>query len=148
MDFYIWGKALHLVAVIYWMAGLLYLPRLYVYHSKAVPGGELEAALLIQERRLLKIIMNPAMIVAFILGLYLVGKNISMGTIGNGAGGWLIAKLFLVFGLMGYHMVMAGDRKKFERGERPRSEKTYRMLNEIPALVTIPIVIFAIVKPF
>jgi len=72
MDFYIWAKALHLIAVIFWMAGLLYLPRLYVYHSGAKAGGELEAALLIQERRLLKIIMNPSMIVALILGLYLI----------------------------------------------------------------------------
>lgn len=144
MDFYDWGRALHIIAVIFWMAGLLYLPRLYVYHSNAKPGGELEAALLIQERRLLRIIMNPAMIVAFILGLYLLGKNITMGALGL----WLIIKLALVFGLMGYHMVMAADRKKFERGERPRSEKTYRILNEIPALATIPIVILAIVQPF
>ena len=144
MDLYIWAKALHLIAVIFWMAGLLYLPRLYVYHSGAKPGGELEAALLIQERRLSKIIMNPSMIVAFILGLYLIAKNVAMGSLGL----WLIIKLALVFGLMGYHMVMAGDRKKFERGERPRSEKTYRLLNEIPALVTIPVVILAIVKPF
>ena len=144
MDLYVWAKALHLIAVIFWMAGLLYLPRLYVYHSGAKPGGELEAVLLIQERRLLKIIMNPSMIVAFILGLYLIVKNVAMGSLGL----WLIIKLALVFGLMGYHMVMAGDRKKFERGERPRSEKTYRLLNEIPALVTIPVVILAIVKPF
>ena len=144
MDFYIWAKALHLIAVIFWMAGLLYLPRLYIYHSGAKAGGELEAALLIQERRLLKIIMNPSMIVALILGLYLIGKNIAMGSLGL----WLVTKLVLVFCLMGYHMVMAADRKKFERGDRPRSEKTYRLLNEIPALMTIPIVILAIVKPF
>ncbi len=144
MDVYIWAKALHLIAVIFWMAGLLYLPRLFVYHSSAKPGGELEAALLIQERRLLKIIMNPAMIAAFILGLYLIRKNVAMG----GLEIWLIIKLVLVFGLMGYHMVMAADRKKFERGERPRSEKTYRLLNEIPALVIIPVVILAIAKPF
>ncbi len=144
MDFYSWGKALHLIAVIFWMAGLLYLPRLYVYHSSAEPGGELEAALLNQERRLLKIIMNPAMLVAFVLGLYLVGINVAMGSLGL----WLIIKLILVFGLMGYHMVMAGDRKKFERGERPRNEKTYRILNEIPPFVIVAVVIMAIVKPF
>ena len=144
MDFYDWGRALHIIAVIFWMAGLLYLPRLYVYHSSAKPGGELEVALLIQERRLLRIIMNPAMIVAFFLGLYLIGKNVAMGALGL----WLLVKLILVFLLMGYHMVMAADRKKFERGERPRSEKTYRILNEVPALMTIPIVILAIVQPF
>lgn len=144
MDFYTWAKAFHVIAVIFWMAGLLYLPRLFVYHSGAKPGGELETVLLIQERRLLKIIMNPSMIVAFILGLYLVGANVAAGSFGL----WLVIKLALVFGLMGYHMVMAGDSKKFARGERPRSEKTYRILNEIPALATIPIVIMAIVKPF
>lgn len=144
MDMYSWAKAFHLIAVIFWMAGLLYLPRLFVYHSKAIVGGELETVLLVQERRLLKIIMNPAMLIAFILGLYLIGINVAQG----GLQAWLALKLLLVFGLMGYHMAMAGDAKKFARGERPKTEKIYRLLNEIPALVTIPVVILAIVKPF
>lgn len=141
---YIWLKAFHLIAVIFWMAGLLYLPRLYVYHSKAVVGGELDEALKIQERNLLRIIMNPAMIVAFVLGLVLIALNPAMLS----GQGWLHVKLLLVFGLMGYHGFLAGNRKKFERGERPRSEKFFRIINEIPAVVTIFVVILAVVEPF
>lgn len=143
MDFYIWAKAIHVISVIFWMAGLLYLPRLYVYHSGAKPGGELEAQMLSAEKRLIKIIMTPAMLVALGMGLVLLGYNLE-----GGLPIWLMIKLALVFLLFGYHGVLSGDRKKFENGGRPRSEKIYRMLNEIPALMTIPIVILAIVKPF
>lgn len=143
-SYYDWLRAAHLIAVIFWMAGLLYLPRLYVYHSKAVVGGELDEALKIQERNLLRIIMNPAMIAAFVIGLVLISTRVEVMT----ASFWLPIKLLLVFGLMGYHGFMAGERKKFERGERPRSEKFYRMVNEIPALVTIVVVILAVVEPF
>lgn len=141
---YIWLKAFHLIAVIFWMAGLLYLPRLYVYHSKAAVGGELDDALKIQERNLLRIIMNPAMIVAFILGIVLIVLNPDMLS----GQGWLHVKLLLVFGLMGYHGFLAANRKKFERGERPRSERFFRIINEVPAVVTIFVVILAVVEPF
>ncbi len=143
-DPYLWVKAFHIIAVIFWMAGLLYLPRLYVYHSKAIIGGEMDDALKIQERNLLRIIMNPAMIVSFILGLILIGYRLDAitGTF------WLPLKLLFVFGLIGFHGFLAGQRKKFERGERPRSEKFFRMINEIPSFAAIIIVIFAIVEPF
>lgn len=143
-DPYSWLKALHLIAVIFWMAGLMYLPRLYVYHWQAKAGGEMEKALVAQERRLLKIIMNPAMVAAFLLGIGLF----HYAYLSHGFAWWLILKLVLVFSLMGYHMIMAGDRKKFERGERPRSEKTYRVLNEVPAVLIICVVLLAILKPF
>lgn len=143
-DPYLWLKAFHLIAVIFWMAGLLYLPRLYVYHSQAIIGGEMDIALKIQERNLLRIIMNPAMIVAFVLGLVLIGYRVHALT----GQGWLHLKLLLVFGLVGYHGFLAVQRKKFERGERPKSEKFFRIINEIPSIAAIFIVILAIVEPF
>jgi len=143
-DPYLWIKAFHIIAVIFWMAGLLYLPRLYVYHSQAVIGGEMDTALKIQERNLLRIIMNPAMIVSFLLGLVLIGYRLEAMT----GSFWLPLKLIMVFGLVGFHGFLAGQRKKFERGERPRSEKFFRMINEIPSIAAIFIVILAIVEPF
>jgi putative membrane protein len=139
-DAYLWIKALHLTAVIFWMAGLLYLPRLFVYHSVAKPGGELEAKMEEAEAKLLRIIMNPAMIVVFLLGLVLIGYNVPTPL-------WLLIKIALAFCLIGYHGFLAKTRKQFLGGGRPRSEKFFRKINEIPALVTIVIVILAIVKP-
>lgn len=139
-DLYLWIKAVHLIAVIFWMAGLLYLPRLYVYHSASQPGGELEAKMEDAERLLLRIIMNPAMIVAFILGLALLHYNMPAPL-------WLWIKVALAFSLIAYHGFLAKTRKQFLNGGRPRSEKFFRRINEIPALVTIVIVILAIVKP-
>jgi putative membrane protein len=139
-----WIKALHIIAVIFWMAGMMYLPRLYVYHSQAIPDGEMEKALIGQEYRLLKIIINPAMIVAFILGVILIiARHDQLGSFS-----WLWLKLAAVFILFYIHGILAADRKKFARGERPRSEKFYRVLNEVPAFMTIVIVIMAIVEPF
>lgn len=139
-----WIKALHVIAVIFWMAGMMYLPRLYVYHSQATQNGEMEKALIGQERRLLKIIINPAMIIAFLMGLILV--VLRHDQLANFS--WLWVKLGSVFVLFYVHGLLAADCKKFERGERPRSEKFYRMLNEVPALLIIIIVIMAIVEPF
>jgi len=143
-SFYEWFRAAHIIAVIFWMAGLLYLPRLYVYHSQAKLGGELDEVLKTQERNLLRIIMNPAMIVAFILGIALIVTRVDALS----GQAWLWIKLVLVFGLIGYHGFLSGDRKKFERGERPRSEKFYRLINEVPAIVTIIVVILAVIEPF
>lgn len=143
-DIWMWIKAFHIIAVMFWIAGLLLLPRFYAYHSSAAPGGELEAKMLVGEERLMKIIMNPAMIVAFLLGIALIAyRHADLFTTG-----WLWVKLVFVFGLMGFHGMLGADRKKFARGERPRSEKTYRMLNEIPSIAVIIIVIMAIVEPF
>ncbi len=142
---YEWFKALHLIAVIFWMAGLLYLPRLFVYHSASKPGGELEAKMIEAAEKLMRIIMNPAMIVTFILGMVLtLGYNAA--NITNTI--WLPIKLLLVFSLMGYHGFLSKQRKLFAAGERPKSEKFFRRINEVPAIFTIIIVIMAIVKPF
>jgi putative membrane protein len=137
---YLWIKAFHLIAVIFWMAGLLYLPRLFVYHSVAKAGGELEAKMEEAEAKLLRIIMNPAMMVAFTLGLVLLFAYPQAASI------WV--KVLFALGLIGYHMFLAKTRKGFLGGGRPRSEKFFRRINEVPALVTIVIVVLAIVKPF
>ena len=137
---YLWIKAFHLIAVIFWMAALLYLPRLFVYHSVAKVGGELEAKMEEAEAKLLRIIMNPAMITAFILGLVLIFAYPQPLAI------WIKALFALC--LIGYHGFLAKSRKQFLNGGRPRSEKFFRRINEVPALVTIAIVILAIVKPF
>lgn len=137
---YLWIKALHIIAVIFWMAGMLYLPRLFVYHSVAQPGGELEAKMEEAEAKLLRIIMNPAMIAAFLLGLgllFMAPHPLSIWT-----------KVVIALGLIGYHGFLAKTRKQFLDGGRPRSEKFFRRINEIPAFATIAIVILAIVQPF
>ena len=137
---YLWIKAAHLIAVIFWMAGLLYLPRLFVYHSVAEAGGELEAKMEEAEAKLLRIIMNPAMITAFLLGLALLFMYPQPIAI------WV--KVVLALSLIGYHGFLAKTRKAFLNGGRPKSEKFFRRINEVPALLTIVIVILAIVKPF
>ena len=137
---YLWIKAVHLIAVIFWMVGLLYLPRLFVYHSVAEPGGELEAKMEGAEAKLLRIIMNPAMIIAFLLGLVLLGYNMPPPL-------WLLIKVALAFTLIGYHGLLAKTRKQFLNGGRARSEKFFRRINEIPTVITIAIVLLAIVKP-
>lgn len=140
---YAWLKGLHIIAVIFWMAGMLYLPRLFVYHHQAEPGGELESALLTQERNLLKIIINPAMIAVWAIAVLMIVIN--TGLLSQG---WLHAKLVLVLSLSGIHGFYAGAQKKFARGERVRSEKFWRIMNEAPALMVIAIVLLAVVKPF
>jgi len=137
---YPWIKAFHLAAVIFWMAGLLYLPRLFVYHSTAQTGGELEAKMEEAELKLLRIIMNPAMITAFILGLILLFAYRQQISI------WV--KAILALSLIFYHGFLAKTRKEFLNGGRPKSEKFFRMINEVPSLMTLVIVILAIVQPF
>ena len=141
---YLWLKALHLAAVIFWMAGLLYLPRLFVYHTQATPGGELESKMEEAEAKLLRIIMNPAMIVAFLLGLVLLWWNAHFF---GGIPLWLWAKFALALGLVAYHGWLAKTRKRFLGGGRPYPEKRLRMLNEVPAITALVIVVLAIVKP-
>ena len=143
---YDWLRAFHILAVIAWMAGLLYLPRLYVYHCEAIPGGELDKTLKLQERRLLKVIMNPAMIVAWLFGLALVWANMERG------GGWSIflqwgwvAKFLLVFAMTGLHHVFSARFKRFEAGTNDWPHTRYRMLNEIPFVFAIAIVLIAVV---
>lgn len=143
---YDWLRALHILAVIAWMAGMLYLPRLYVYHCDATPGGELDTTLKLQELRLLKIIVNPAMIATWVFGLLLVWSNAER------AGSWSVflswawaAKFSLVIVMSGLHGVFAGRFKRFQAGTNDWPAKRYRMLNEAPFLLATLIVFIAVV---
>lgn len=142
---YEWLKAIHISFVIFWMAGLLYLPRLYVYHSASKKGGELDKKMLEAERNLIKIIINPAMIVTLTTGLLLLFLY-NLETLQNSL--WLQLKLIIILFLLSYNGYLTKQGKLFARGERPRSEKFFRLINEIPALITLTIVILVIVKPF
>lgn len=135
---YLWLKALHVIAVIAWMAGLLYLPRLYVYHAQAEPGSELSETLKIMERRLLRAIMNPAMLVALIAGGILL-------TYQDFSSGWLHVKLLCIAGLLVMHMMMGKWRKDFEADRNTRSDKFYRFANEVPTVLMIVIVVMVVV---
>ncbi len=144
-DWYDWIKALHLIAVMAWMAGMLYLPRLYVYHADAEVGSELSETLKIMERRLLRAIINPAMMVAFILGIALL---FTPGVIDFGQV-WIWVKLFCaVIGLGSMHAYLSRWRKDFESDSNTRPASFYRKVNEIPTVFMIIIVIMVIVRPF
>lgn len=140
---YLYLKALHVIAIIAWMAGLLYLPRLFVYHAAAKNGSELSETLKIMERRLLRYIMNPAMIVAWVLGLGLIALNTGLMQ-----QGWIHAKLLLVVLMSAMHMAFALWRKDFEMDTNTKSQRFYRIWNEGPTVLMIIIVILAIAKPF
>ena len=141
---YPWVKSVHLMAVIAWMAGLFYLPRLFVYHTQSAVGSDQDALFKIMERRLLRAIMNPAMIVAWLLGITLV---LTPGVMSWTAGWWHV-KFASVLAMTWFHMHLAGQRKVFERGDRPRTERYWRAMNEVPTLLMIAIVLMVIAKPF
>ncbi len=140
-NLYLIIKSLHIIFVIAWMCGMLYLPRLFVYHSKATQGGELDKTLQIMERKLLRIIINPAMILSFIFGFWLIHF------IGF-SGGWLHLKIVLALTLIGFHIFLSKRRKDFESGKNKHSEKFYRIINELPTLLMIAIVFLVVLKPF
>ena len=139
---YFWLKAGHIIFVIFWMAGLFMLPRYFVYHQEAPAGSEEEARWIDRERKLLKIILLPSIIVVWALGIALAF------TIGAWDQGWFHAKLLFVLILSGYHGWLASYAKKLANGERPIEGKTLRMLNEVPGVAVAIIVILAVVKPF
>jgi protoporphyrinogen IX oxidase len=139
---YLWIKALHVIAVISWMAGMLYLPRLYVYHSETAKGSEQSETFKIMERRLLRAIINPAMIVVWLSGLYLAWDA------GFFKAPWFHGKLLLVVVMSGVHGLLAKLRKDFEKDQNERPARYFRILNEVPTVLMIAIVIFVIVKPF
>jgi protoporphyrinogen IX oxidase len=139
---YPWLKAFHVIAVIAWMAGMLYLPRLFVYHCEAEPGTRQSETFKVMERRLLRVIINPAMIASWLLGLWLAWRG------GWFVAGWLHIKLLLVVAMSGLHGLFALWVKDFGHDRDRRSAKFYRMVNEIPTLLLILIVILAVVKPF
>jgi protoporphyrinogen IX oxidase len=139
---YLWLKAAHLIFVIFWMAGLFMLPRFFVYHQEAAPESPENKLWISREQRLIKIILNPAMIIVWVLGLGLAG------VIGAFSEIWFLAKLLIVFGLSAYHGWMIGYAKKLAQGQRRASGKTLRLVNEIPGIAAAVIVILVIVKPF
>jgi protoporphyrinogen IX oxidase len=144
MAWYPWIKALHLIAVIAWMAGMLYLPRLYVYHCAAEPGSQQSETFKVMERRLLRAIINPAMIASFVLG----GLLLWLLSPGIWSQGWIWVKLAMLVGMGAVHGLFARWRRDFEADERRRPARVYRIANEAPTLLLIIIVVMAVVKPF
>ena len=139
---YAWVKALHIISVIAWMAGMLYLPRLFVYHAEAPTGSPQSETFKVMERRLLKAIMTPAMIATWIFGLWLAVEG------GWFWSGWLHGKLALVIALSGLHGYLAATIRRFANDANTRNPRFYRVLNEVPTVIMIGIVILVVVKPF
>ena len=142
--FYPWLKALHIISVIAWMAGLLYLPRLFVYHAGVAPGSEASETFKVMERRLLRAIMNPAMIATLAFGALVAGVP---GAV-DWRTGWIYAKLALVVALLVMHYASARWQRDFATDRNRRPARFYRIVNEVPTLLLIAIVILVVVKPF
>ncbi|MNT08436.1 hypothetical protein D3C72_1431790 [compost metagenome] len=139
---YLWIKALHIVSVVCWFAGLFYLPRLFVYHAQSQDSISQER-FVIMERKLYRGIMLPAMIASLVFGIWLL--SLTPGFLSQG---WMHAKLTLVVLLIGYHHMCGAQLKRFARGENKRSHVFYRWFNEAPVLVLLAVVILVVVKPF
>jgi protoporphyrinogen IX oxidase len=144
---YQWILAFHIIAVIAWMAGMLYLPRLFVYHCTAEKGSVQSETFKMMERRLLRVIINPAMIATWLLGLWLAwnGPDSRYGWFDSG---WLHAKIVLVLALSALHGMFAHWVRDFAADSNPHTQRFYRIINEIPTILMIAIVILAVVKPF
>jgi len=143
LDYYLWIKAAHLIAMISWMAAMLYLPRLFVYHVDAQKGSTQSETFKVMEFRLLRYIATPAMLLTWVLGITLLVANTDLMS-----QGWIHFKILLVFLLTGFHGACAGWMKKFAQDENAKSQKFFRIANEIPTALLIIIVILAVVKPF
>ena len=141
-DIYLWIKALHIIALIAWMAGMLYLPRLFVYHSVALAGSPQSETFKVMEWRLLKLIINPAMAATWVFGLLLVWRGDLFGA------GWMQAKFALVLALSAVHVFFSRWVKDFAADRNTRPQKFYRIANEIPTILMILIVILVVLKPF
>lgn len=142
-EYYLWYKSIHIIAVISWMAAIFYMPRLFVYHTRAEIGSQMDKTFQIMERKLLKIIMNPAMIVTYVFGLfnaYIYGFA--------ALGMWFHIKMIAVLGLTVFHGLQARWVKQFAVGKNTHSEKFFRLVNEIPVVLMIIAVIMVTVKPF
>jgi putative membrane protein len=139
---YLWLKAFHLIAVIAWMAGMLYLPRLFVYHCETQPGSAESERFKVMERKLLRLIINPAMVAVWVFGLALAITTHAYSQ------GWFQAKFLLVLVLSGVHGYFAGCVRRFANDANTRPQRFYRMINEVPTVLMIAIVILAVVKPF
>ena len=139
---YLWVKAAHVIFVIFLMAGLFMVPRFFIYHQECAPGSDEDRKWIDRERRLIKIILNPSLILVWVFGLML------MVQIGAWHFGWFHLKLLFVLGLSGYHGWTVGYAKKLAKGQRPMSDRKLRLLNEIPGIAAAVIVIAVIVQPF
>lgn len=139
---YLWLKAFHVIAVIAWMAGMLYLPRLFVYHCEAEPGSKQSETFKVMERRLLTAIINPAMVATWVLGLWLAWDS------GFYENGWLGVKFALVVVMSGLHGMFVRCVRDFAADRNRHTQRFYRIINEVPTLLMIAIVILAVVKPF
>ncbi len=142
VDLYLWIKALHVIAVIAWMAGMLYLPRLFVYHADVAVESSQSQTFKVMERRLLRAIVNPAMVVSWVLGLWLAWSGFGL------MGGWLHAKIALVVVLSGVHGYLSYAVRLFAEDRNKRPTRHWRIVNEVPTVLMIGIVILVIVKPF
>jgi putative membrane protein len=142
VEFYAWMKAVHVIAVISWMAGMLYLPRLFVYHAQMQKGSAQSETFKVMERRVLRAIINPAMIVTIAFGMWLAWRGFQF------SGGWLHLKIAAVIGLSAVHGYFARAVRLFSEDRNARSARHWRMMNEVPTLLMIAIVILVIVKPF
>ncbi len=140
---YPWVKALHIISVISWMAGMLYLPRLFIYHCNAEVGSDKSETFKIMERRLLRAIINPAMVASFVFG----GALLATPGIVDWASWWVYAKIILVLALAGIHGLFSQWRKAFEADQNKISTKTFRIVNEVPTILMIAIVILVVVRP-
>jgi len=143
-EYYDWIKALHVISIIAWMAGLLYLPRLFVYHADTEVGSDKSETFKIMERRLLRAIMNPSAAASLIFG----GAMLFVLSPGIWSEGWIYVKLACIGGLAVSHEVMATAQRAFARDENRKSSKYYRVLNEVPTVLMMVLVIMVIVKPF
>ncbi|MEQ8667275.1 MAG: protoporphyrinogen oxidase HemJ [Rhodospirillales bacterium] len=143
-EYYLWFKALHIVSVIAWMAGLLYLPRLFVYHADAEIGSEKSETFKVMERRLLRAIMNPAAAATFVFGAMMLWA-LSPGVWSEG---WIYLKLFCIAGLAISHEVMAKAQRRFAADANDKTARYYRVLNEVPTVLMLILVIAVVVKPF
>ena len=133
-------KIIHLIALISWMVGLFYLPRLFLYHCRVKKNSDCDLTFQTMEIKLLRIIMNPAMIITFISGLYLISFV--------GFAPWIHIKLVFVFFLTGFHGYLSSIRRKFANNENDKSEKFFRIINEVPTILLIAIISIAVIKPF
>lgn len=143
-EYYLWFKAIHVFAVVAWMAGMFYLPRLYVYHADAEPGSDKSETFKIMERRLLRGIMNPSMVLTLVFG------GLMLGTPGliNWAAGWVWVKLGMIVLMLAIHVLYAYWRSEFEADRNAHPAKFYRWWNEAPTIPLVVIIVMAVVKPF
>lgn len=145
-EIYPWVKAFHLISMTAWMAGMFYLPRLFVYHHGAPVGSAMSEIFKLMEVRLLRIIINPAMIATFIFGIWLIELNGGWEFLKTTP--WLHAKLALLFLMTGVHGLLSRARRQFAADRRPYSARFFRILNEVPTVLLFGIIILAVVKPF